>query len=217
MAWIHQATVSQLLRRTQNHVSFKGGGAIATISFPSNSIIKIPTYRGWSLGRRYATTLQITSSSRTFQNHQIRQGRWCRAPCCGFHTEADFHTTADDTLDSILDAVEALFEDEMGENDDMPEGNVASGVLTLSMGAHGTWVINKQAPNRQIWWSSPISGPRRYEYDGDKGVWVHTKYANANTDGKQFDDDEFRDSVTLSAALKAEIRQIYGLELDLEA
>ena len=28
----------------------------------------------------------------------------------------------------------------------------------------GTYVINKQPPNKQIWLSSPISGPKRYDY-----------------------------------------------------
>jgi frataxin len=30
----------------------------------------------------------------------------------------------------------------------------------------GTYVINKQPPNKQIWLSSPISGPKRYDYVG---------------------------------------------------
>jgi len=30
------------------------------------------------------------------------------------------------------------------------------GVLTLQLGKPGTYVINKQAPNKQVWWSSPI-------------------------------------------------------------
>lgn len=30
------------------------------------------------------------------------------------------------------------------------------GVLTVRLGAKGTYVINKQAPNLQVWWSSPI-------------------------------------------------------------
>jgi frataxin len=28
----------------------------------------------------------------------------------------------------------------------------------------GSWVINKQPPNKQIWLSSPISGPKRYDW-----------------------------------------------------
>lgn len=35
------------------------------------------------------------------------------------------------------------------------------GVLTANTGKAGTYVINKQTPNKQIWLSSPISGPKR--------------------------------------------------------
>ena len=28
----------------------------------------------------------------------------------------------------------------------------------------GTYIINKQPPNKQIWLSSPISGPKRFDY-----------------------------------------------------
>lgn len=31
-----------------------------------------------------------------------------------------------------------------------------SGVLTVKLGQKGTFVINKQTPNRQIWLSSPV-------------------------------------------------------------
>lgn len=39
-----------------------------------------------------------------------------------------------------------------------------AGVLTLTFPPNGTYVINKQPPNKQIWLSSPISGPKRYDY-----------------------------------------------------
>ncbi|KAF1786674.1 Frataxin conserved site [Phytophthora cactorum] len=51
----------------------------------------------------------------------------------------------------------------------------SQGVLKIDLGEHGTWVINRQVPNRQIWWSSPVSGPRRYEYDAESGHWVNTR------------------------------------------
>lgn len=43
-------------------------------------------------------------------------------------------------------------------------GTLQAGVLTLSFPPIGTYVINKQPPNKQIWLSSPISGPKRYDY-----------------------------------------------------
>jgi len=30
------------------------------------------------------------------------------------------------------------------------------GVLTIKLGGKGTYVINKQSPNQQLWFSSPI-------------------------------------------------------------
>jgi frataxin len=47
-------------------------------------------------------------------------------------------------------------------------------------------VINKQPPNRQVWLSSPISGPKRYDYvvsgegqsqkeDTAVGDWVYIR------------------------------------------
>ena len=39
-----------------------------------------------------------------------------------------------------------------------------AGVLTISWPDKGTYVINKQPPNKQIWLSSPLSGPKRYDW-----------------------------------------------------
>lgn len=46
--------------------------------------------------------------------------------------------------------------------------------MTINVGDEiGTYVINKQTPNRQIWLSSPRSGPKRYDFDPDKRRWVY--------------------------------------------
>ena len=44
-------------------------------------------------------------------------------------------------------------------------------MLTVRLGARGTFVLNKQAPNRQLWLSSPLSGPARYNL-GPGGRWL---------------------------------------------
>lgn len=44
--------------------------------------------------------------------------------------------------------------------------------MTLVLPPHGTYVINKQPPNHQIWVSSPFSGPARFSMSPD-GIWVH--------------------------------------------
>lgn len=58
--------------------------------------------------------------------------------------------------------------------------------MTIRTEAKGTYVLNKQPPNKQIWLSSPHSGPKRYDWciasdgQGDKegtgtGHWVYTR------------------------------------------
>ena len=123
---------------------------------------------------------------------------------------------ADETLETIQDTVEQLFEDNLPDGSEMPEMNVASGVLTLSMPPHGTWVLNKQTPNRQIWWSSPLSGPRRYEYCDEEDVWLYTRYVDARDSGKEYDEEEYKDSRTLGGALSSEIKALYGLNVELD-
>ena len=43
--------------------------------------------------------------------------------------------------------------------------------MTCCLGPHGTYVINKQSPNKQIWLSSPVSGPFRYDFQN--GSWKY--------------------------------------------
>lgn len=40
----------------------------------------------------------------------------------------------------------------------------SAGVLNVIMPKQGTYVLNKQPPNKQIWLSSPLSGPKRYDW-----------------------------------------------------
>lgn len=61
-----------------------------------------------------------------------------------------------------------------------------AGVLTLNFPPNGTYVLNKQPPNKQIWLSSPISGPKRYDWvmlgegqhekeGSGRGDWVYLR------------------------------------------
>lgn len=114
-----------------------------------------------------------------------------------FQSESEYHTIADDILEDIQDAVEMALEEKGVAEFDV---TYASGVLTIVLPSpHGTYVVNKQTPNRQIWWSSPKTGPRRYEYED--GEWVFTR-------------DESQ-STTLVQTLKDELHEIYGIDLDL--
>jgi frataxin len=78
----------------------------------------------------------------------------------GDASEMEFHRITDETLENIQDNL-CILEDLIPE----AEVSLSQGVLSVNLGPSiGAWVINKQTPNKQIWWSSPISGPRRYEY-----------------------------------------------------
>jgi frataxin len=67
-----------------------------------------------------------------------------------------------------------------------------SGVLTLNLGTHGIYVVNKQPPNKQIWLSSPTrfvgpfmnipavtqtpsSGPKRYDWNPELQDWIYVR------------------------------------------
>ncbi|XP_059194054.1 frataxin, mitochondrial isoform X2 [Centropristis striata] len=87
-------------------------------------------------------------------------------------SEAEYEKLADETLDALTD----YFEDLMDEDFTGAEYDVvfSSGVLTVKVGSdHGTYVINKQTPNKQIWLSSPSSGPKRYDWTGERWVYSH--------------------------------------------
>ncbi|GMI52302.1 hypothetical protein ScalyP_jg2105 [Parmales sp. scaly parma] len=99
-----------------------------------------------------------------------------------------FHRVADSTLESLCDYIEEkLDRSDQPENSDS-DCNYSSGVLTIklavpgggggciskpgdgSAAGGGTWVLNKQEPNREIWWSSPVSGPMRFGYLGENNL-----------------------------------------------
>ncbi|XP_068208401.1 frataxin, mitochondrial-like [Palaemon carinicauda] len=80
-----------------------------------------------------------------------------------------FEHVSEETLESLTE-----FLDELVETEECPiDADVlySTGVLTLNLGEVGTYVINKQSPNKQIWFSSPFSGPKRYDFNN--GTWVY--------------------------------------------
>ena len=109
----------------------------------------------------------------------------------GLLPESEFLEMADSTLEAIEVAAGSL--DDILDRIDVTN---AMGVLTIALGDKGTYVINKQAPNRQLWWSSPVSGPRRYAWDAGRGAWVNT-----------------RDGHDMLAALEAEVATLTGAPL----
>eukprot|EP00118_Oscarella_pearsei_P014961 m.131632 g.131632 ORF g.131632 m.131632 type:complete len:114 (+) comp38046_c0_seq3:1559-1900(+) len=103
----------------------------------------------------------------------------------------------DKTLDKLAEFFEAL-PDQEGICGDDYDVQLSDGVLTVSLGGDlGTYVINKQTPNRQIWFSSPISGPKRFDFCN--GTWTYK-----------------RDGISLHSRLTRELSQLYGKTIELK-
>nr|XP_056706374.1 frataxin, mitochondrial-like [Euleptes europaea] len=73
--------------------------------------------------------------------------------------ETTYEKLVEETLESLVDFFKDLADKHfIPEDYDVPFG---TGVLTVKLGGNmGTYVINKQTPNKQIWLSSPTSGPK---------------------------------------------------------
>jgi frataxin len=85
--------------------------------------------------------------------------------------EPSFARLADETLKHILAAVEDALADHL-------DIDLEGGILTIRLEAGGIYVINKQAPNRQIWLASPASGAWHFDYrdgPGKAGRWIATR------------------------------------------
>ncbi|KAL4738303.1 Frataxin-like domain-containing protein [Aspergillus similis] len=71
--------------------------------------------------------------------------------------------------DHYLHVVQARIE-EMEEDRSDLETDLSAGILHISVANVGTYVLNKQPPIKQLWLSSPVSGPRQYDWvvEGDQ-------------------------------------------------
>lgn len=92
-------------------------------------------------------------------------------------SEKDFHRHADHSLGELFSSLEDVIE-EAG----LPDADLeySQGVMTIDLGKPGTYVINKQSPNKQLWMSSPVSGPARYDWSD--GLWVYKRDGHVMTD-----------------------------------
>nr|XP_054507968.1 frataxin, mitochondrial [Agelaius phoeniceus] len=99
--------------------------------------------------------------------------------------ETTYEKLAEETLDSLADFFEDLADKPFTPED--YDVSLGSGVLTIKLGGDmGTYVINKQTPNRQIWLSSPTSGPKRYDWTGRNWVYSHDRVSLHELLSKEF-------------------------------
>jgi len=97
-------------------------------------------------------------------------------------TEVAYNHISGETLESLADKFSELVDDHQKLSG--ADVTLSDGVLTVYLGPDiGTYVINKQSPNKQIWLSSPISGPARFDHCpaghqsgslGDCWIYSHT-------------------------------------------
>lgn len=85
--------------------------------------------------------------------------------------EQTFERVADETLRRTAAALEDA-------GDDL-EVDLVGGVLSVETAEGATFLLNKHAPTRQLWLSSPISGATHYEYAAVGGRWVSTRGGDA--------------------------------------
>lgn len=89
-------------------------------------------------------------------------------------SEHEFVHVAETSLELILEAVSKYgFDPSVGLEDF--DIDFSQGVLTINLGSHGTYVLNTQTPNRQIWLSSPVSGPWRYAWHPARREWISSR------------------------------------------
>ncbi|HEY9078981.1 iron donor protein CyaY [Magnetovibrio sp.] len=86
-----------------------------------------------------------------------------------------FEDLAEKTLESLFDAID----DAIGDDADV---DLENGILTVELEDGRQYVINKHAPNQQIWLSSPISGAAHYGYDEAAGAWISTRSSDSLLD-----------------------------------
>lgn len=79
-------------------------------------------------------------------------------------------------IDRSLSLLNSLYE-QLDEKELECINNIeyADGVLNFSLSNQKHYVINIQRPNRQIWLSSPRSGPQRFEYDEENHKWFNIR------------------------------------------
>ncbi|KAK2583104.1 hypothetical protein KPH14_009131 [Odynerus spinipes] len=84
----------------------------------------------------------------------------------------EFEKVSDATLESLTEYFDELIEEAPHLKD--ADVSFGDGVLTIKFGdPYGTYVINRQTPNRQIWLSSPTSGPKRYDFINGQWIYKH--------------------------------------------
>jgi frataxin len=82
-------------------------------------------------------------------------------------SQADFERRAAEILDTLFEQIE----DQLG---DWLDVEMNGGILQIELPDGGAYVVNRHAPNREIWVSSPRSGAWHFAAGAD-GAWRSTR------------------------------------------
>lgn len=109
-----------------------------------------------------------------------------------------YEKISNETLESLTERLDELSDELDDLISDEYDVSFSNGVLNLKLGSqHGTYVINKQTPNLQIWLSSPISGPKRFDFVNN--TWIYK-----------------RTGETLHGLLEKELTDIFKISIDMK-
>ncbi|KAK5119290.1 hypothetical protein LTR85_007646 [Meristemomyces frigidus] len=128
-------------------------------------------------------------------------------------SDEEYHEHADRYMERLNEKAEALQE----SREDV-EVEFSAGVMSITLPPNGTYVINKQPPNKQIWFASPVSGPKRFDWviegesmhqkqGGGAGDWVYLRDGTSLT-------DLLRREVGISIDIDGEAEAIKKVSLD---
>lgn len=82
--------------------------------------------------------------------------------------ESAFQAAAEATLGRLYAAIDERLGDDI-------DAELRGGILTLEFEDGRQYVINKHAPTRQLWLSSPVSGVAHFDYDEASRSWRSTR------------------------------------------
>ncbi|PHU12240.1 Frataxin, mitochondrial [Capsicum chinense] len=160
-----------LLLRLPIYRALKPNSSLTKTSFLSTFTHKYLLEPSSSLSKSYLSEVSRSFCSRSSPLHDASEGP-AAIDYRSLLQEDEYHRLANATIHDLLDKLE-----EYGDSVDIDGFDVDYGneVLTLKFGSLGTYVINKQTPNRQIWMSSPVSGPSRFDWDQNSQGWIYRR------------------------------------------
>ena len=87
-----------------------------------------------------------------------------------FVNDAEFKAHTAEMFYSLADR----FSDEFEKKNVSANIDVQDDYLSVQV-PNGSFLLNRQTPSHQIWYSSPISGSMKFDYDADANKWFEHK------------------------------------------